>query len=155
MAKMPSNTKYLTGFGEYGVDGKGEKVFFSLEISGRSRATFLTDHKRLADTIHYLQRIARRAEERRIAKSMKDDHVQVLRTHSKVIRNGSLMPDVTGQLARLEATTPSGVPVEFQLEFGALVSLQERLPDLLQKMRQVQIEHKRQADKTPRIRRVR
>jgi hypothetical protein len=153
MARMPRNTRSLTGFGEYGVDDKGEKVFFTL-VTSKWRATFLANHKGLADTIHYLQQIAQRAEERRIATLPKEDHVQVLPTHSKVVRKGSLMPDVTGQLARLEATTPSGLPVEFQLEFGALVSLQERLPDLIQKMRQLQDQHKQQADKTPRRRRL-
>ena len=152
MARMPSNTRSLTGFGEYGVDPRGEKVFFTL-VSRKGRATFLADHKGLADTIHYLQQIAQRAEEARIARSQEEAPVQVLPAHAKIIRKGSLMPEVTGQRARLEATTPGGLPVEFELEFGALVSLQERLPDLIQKMRQLQNQHRQQADKTPQRRR--
>jgi len=142
MATMPSNAKPLTGFRQYGIDDKGEKVFFSLVVSGDRHATFLASHKGLADTIHYLQKIAQRAEERRIARSPRQYHVEMLETPPNVIRKGSIMPDVTGQMARLEATTPSGAPIEVQFEFGALVSLQERLPDLIEKMRQVQEQHK-------------
>ncbi len=138
MATMPGNAKSLTGLGEYGIDDKGEKVFFSLVASARHHATFLASHKGLADTIHYLQRIARRAEERRIARSPQEDHVQVLDAPPNVIRKGSIMPDTTGRLARLEGTTPSGVPVDIQIEFRALVSLQKRLPELIEKMRELQ-----------------
>lgn len=143
MANMPSNAKSLTGFGKYGIDAKGEKVFFSFVVSAKQHATFLASHKGLADTIHYLQQIARRAEERRIAKSPQKDHVQLLETPPNLIRKGSIMPDITGRLARLEGTTTSGAAIEFQIEFRALVSLHERLPVLIEKMRQLQDQRKR------------
>jgi|SRR5688572_17522475 hypothetical protein len=143
MATMPGNAKSLTGFGEFGIDDKGEKVFFSLVASAKHHATFLASHKGLADTIDYLQRIARRAEERRIAKAPQEDHVQVLEAPPNVIRKGSIMPDTTGRLARLEGTTSSGVSVDIQIEFRALVSLQKRLPDLIEKMRQLQDQSKK------------
>lgn len=139
---MPRNAKSLTGFGEYGIDDKGEKVFFSLVVSAKQSATFLASHKGLADTIHYLQQVARQAEERRIAKASQKDPVEMLETPPNLIREGSIMPDITGQLARLEGTTASGVPIVLQIEFRALVSLQERLPALCEKMRQLQDQRK-------------
>ena len=142
MANMPSNAKSLTGFGKYGIDPTGEKVFFSLVMSAKRHVTFLASHKGLAVTIHYLQNIARRAEERRIKKSPQENAVEVLQTPPNLIRKGSIMPDITGRLARLEGTTASGSAVEIQFEFRALVSLQERLPALIEKMRQLQEQRK-------------
>ena len=140
MANMPSNARSLTGFDKYGIDDKGEKVFFSFQMSGNRHATFLASHKGLANAIHYLQEIARRAEERRLER--RRDVVEMLERPPQVIRKGSIMPDVTGRLARLEATTPSGAPVDIQIEFDALVSLQERLPELIDKMRHIQEERR-------------
>jgi len=148
MPNMPTNARSLTGFGKYGVDDRGEKVFFSFEMSRDRHATFLASHRGLANTIHYLQQIARQAEERRIARSSRQSAVQMLKRPPQVIRKGSIMPDVTGRLARLEATTPSGAPLEIQIEFDALVSLQERLPDLIEKMRGLQ-EHRKAAPAKP------
>ena len=142
MAKMPSNAKPLAGFGKYGIDAKGENVFFSLIVSAKQHAVLFASHKGLADTIHYLQRIARQAEERRIAKSSQKNPVEMLETPPNLIRNGSIMPDTTGELARLEGTTASGVPIALQIEFRALVSLHERLPALIEKMRQLQDQRK-------------
>ena len=142
MPTIPSNARSLSGLGKYGIDNKGEKVFFSLIVPAKQLATFLTNHKGLADTIHYLQRIARQAEERRIAKSSQKDPVEMLETPPNLIRTGSIMPDTTGQLARLEGTTATGVPIELQIEFRALVSLHERLPALIEKMRQLQDQRK-------------
>ena len=73
-----------------------------------------------------------------MAKSPRHGAVQMLKKPPQVIRKGSIMPDVTGRLARLEATTPSGAALEIQIEFDALVSLQERLPEFIEKMRRLQ-----------------
>src|SRR6185503_3689502 len=135
MANMPSNARSLTGFDKYDIDDKGEKVFFSFQMSRNRHTTFLASHKSLANAIHYLQEIAQRAEERRLER--RRDVVEMLERPPQVIRKGSIMPDVTGRLARLEATTPSGAPVDIQIEFDALVSLQERLPELIDKMRHI------------------
>jgi hypothetical protein len=142
MAKMPSNAKPLAGFGKYGIDNNGENVFFTLVVSAKQHATFFASHKELASTIHYLQQIARGAEERRLAKSRQKNPVQMLETPPNVIHKGSIMPDTTGQLARLEGTTASGVPIELQIEFQALVGLHERLPGLIEKMLQLQDQRK-------------
>jgi hypothetical protein len=137
MAKMPSNARSLTGLGKYGIDAKGEKVFFSLLTAPPQRITFLATHKGLADTIHYLQGIARSAHERRIAKSQ-ENAVEMLEPPPNLIRKGSIMPDTTGQLARMEGTTASGAAIEVQIDFKALVGLYERLPPLIDEMRQLQ-----------------
>src|SRR4030095_5531209 len=147
MAKMPNNARSLTGLGKYGIDAKGEKVFFSL-LSAPQRITFLATHKGLADTIHYLQEIARSAHERRIAKSQ-GNPVEMLEPPPNLIRKGSIMPDTTGQLARMEGTTGSGPAGEVQIDFKALVGLYERLAPLIAEMRQLQAKRKRRSSSRP------
>jgi hypothetical protein len=144
MAGAPAGARRPVGFTDVGIDPGGDNVFFGFKISDTEEAVFEAHHETLAAVIKYLQAIAYEARQRRHQVNPAREHTEVERARADPLHSVQFMVDAFGQCAMLVGTTKAGVPLEVQIPYALLRSIERDLPDMLAAMRARQASHKLQ-----------
>ena len=131
--------KKANGFTDYGIDETGESVWFGFTLVNGGEVRIAFNQHGLAESIKYLQQIAHQAQHRRIAIHPHQAELEARAAQSNPTHQIEFLPDVTGAVASLEATTKQGIKMEpLQIEYDLLLRLYQHLPELLDEMRRRQ-----------------
>jgi hypothetical protein len=142
MAAPPKDASHITSTNLYGVDSMGKNIFFGFSTAD-GPSDFLTTHENLGAIIHYLQKIANEAQQQRTRTSPETADLEVRESTSNPVLSLAVDSDVTGSSAELVCTRRDGTQIEAQLGADLLEGLLQKLPQVIEKMKQRRAAHQR------------
>jgi hypothetical protein len=136
--------KRITGLEQFAIDVDGRHVIFGFSVENNPRVLLQCSYETLGQIVNYLQHAASEAQQRRLRVDPLAEGAEGRETRSNLVVQMQFVADAQGRSAIVQCTTQTGITTDLQLSPEMIEGLLQKLPQLLQILKERQEAHRRQ-----------